>query len=83
MRTKPLRWKPKFSVVGIAGSVIGAFGFLLFFQQRGSVFPTTLVTIMTLVVSIFVGVAVPSFFRFIVFRRFNRALAQTPIPKDS
>jgi predicted membrane-bound spermidine synthase len=71
-----VRWRPKFSVVGIAGSVLGAIGVLVFLQQQGKVFPTTIVNIVTILIGIAVGIAVPSLTRLIAIRRINRALAR-------
>jgi membrane-bound ClpP family serine protease len=78
MSTQPrrIRWRPKFSVVGIAGSILGAIGVLVILQQRGSVYPTTVVEIVTLVIGLVIGVGVPSLFRLIAVRRINRRVAR-------
>jgi hypothetical protein len=72
----PVRWRPKISVVGIVGSVLGAIGTLVVLQQRGLVFPTTLVGIATILIGIGVGIGVPSLTRLIAIRRINRVLAR-------
>ena len=72
----PLRWKPKFSLFGIGGSIVASIGILLVLQQRGSVFPTSTVEIVALVIGFLAGVAVPSLIRLSVVRRYNRRFEQ-------
>jgi membrane-bound ClpP family serine protease len=78
MSTRPrrIRWRPKFSVIGIAGSILGAIGVLVILQQQGWVYPTTTVEIMALVIGLIIGVGVPSLFRLIAVRRINRRAAR-------
>lgn len=78
MSTQPrrIRWRPKFSIIGIAGSILGAIGVLVILQQQGWVYPTTIVEIMTLVIGFIVGVGVPSLFRLIAVQRINRRVVR-------
>ena len=68
-----VRWKPKLTVVGIGGGILGALGLLVVLQQRGLVFPTTTTGIVTVVGGVLFGVAVPSLARLVAVRRINRA----------
>ena len=72
----PLRWKPKFSLTGIGGSLVASIGILLVLQQRGSVFPTSTVEIVALAIGVLAGVAVPSLIRLSVIRRYHRRFEQ-------
>jgi hypothetical protein len=70
------RWKPRFSVIGIGGSVVGAVGVLVVLQQRGQVFPTLLVEIATVLIGLGVGIVLPSLGRVVAVRRINRTLSR-------
>jgi sorbitol-specific phosphotransferase system component IIC len=63
-------------VIGILGSLVGALGVLVVLQQRGQIFPTLSVEIVTLVIGLLVGIAVPSLARLIAVRRINRVLSR-------
>ena len=75
-RAGRVRYRPKVSVLGLASALIGSLAGLLFMQQRGSVFPTSTVGIVTIVVAVVSGVAVPSLGRVVATRRLNRRLAR-------
>ncbi len=75
-RKGPVRWRPKFSLIGIGGSIVASIGTLLVLQQRGLVFPTTVTEIVTLVIGLLAGIAVPSLIRLSVVRQYNRRFEQ-------
>jgi hypothetical protein len=71
-----VRYRPKVSVLGLVSALVGSLGGLLFMQQRGSVFPTSTVGIITIVVALVSGIALPSLGRVVATRRINRRLAR-------
>lgn len=78
MSARPNRvaWKPKLSVIGIAGGVLGAVGCVVFLQQAGSVFPTQNVVNGAFFGGLLAGVVLPSLGRAVAVGRINRALAR-------
>jgi len=65
----------RLSLFGIVGSVFGAIGVLVTLQQRGLVFPTTIVEIVTIIIGVLLGLAVPSLIRLRAVHRINRERA--------
>src|SRR5205823_5227597 len=69
-------YRPKLSVFAVLSSVVGAIAGLVFFQQRGSVFPTAAVGLITIVAGVVTGIVVPSLGRLVATARLNRRLAR-------
>ena len=75
-RVRRVRYRPKVSVLGLVSALVGSVAGLLFMQQRGSVFPTSTVGIITIVVALVSGIGLPSLGRVVATRRMNRRLAR-------
>ena len=76
MRPPRVRYRPRVSLLSLVSSVVGAPAILIFLQQRGSVFPTPKVELLTLLGGLAVGLIVPSLGQLVAVRRMNRRLAR-------
>ena len=72
---RDVRWRPRISVMGITGGVVGGASVLAMLQEYGRFFPTTAVAYRAVLVGAGVGIVVPSLARILAVRRANRRLA--------
>lgn len=70
-----VRWRPRISVMGISGGVLGGASVLAMLQEYGRFFPTTAVAYRAVLVGAGVGIVIPSLARIVAVRRANRRLA--------
>ena len=86
MTPRRVRYRPRFSLLGLVSGVLGALGSLVFLQQAGKVYPTAAVGIITLVLGLVTGLVLPSIGRLVANRRVNRRLARltasAPVTSD-
>jgi hypothetical protein len=66
------RWRPRLSVLGILGGLLGSLGSVVLMELNGNVFPTRRWTVEALVGGLLVGLIVPSLGNAIAAWRINR-----------
>lgn len=83
MTSGPMKWGPRFSVLGMLGGVLAGFGLLVLLQQAGTVYPTVTVAIAMLVGGLAFGIALPSLGVLLAVRRANnRRSTASPPPAE-
>ncbi len=82
-RVRPARWRPRLSVLGIAGALIGSVCAVVFMELNANVYPTRAWTIRAVIGGLLVGLVLPSLGSAFAVWRCNRkiaALRPTPAP---
>jgi hypothetical protein len=74
-RVPRARWRPRLSVLGILGGLLGSLGAVLLMELNGTVYPTRQWTIEALVGGLLVGLIIPSLGNAIATWRINRRRA--------
>jgi hypothetical protein len=74
-RPRRVRWRPRLSVLGILGGILGSAGAVVFMELNGNVYPTRRWTIEAVVGGLLVGLIVPSLGSVIAVWRINRRRA--------
>jgi hypothetical protein len=69
------RWRPRWSIIGTLGGIIGSLFTVFFMELNGTVYPTRAYTIKALVAGFLVGLILPSLARIVAVRRTNRRIA--------
>jgi hypothetical protein len=64
-----MKFRPRLSVLGVGGGIVGSFGGLIYMQQSGSVYPTLNVTIASVVIGLLLGAGIPTAIRSLGIRR--------------
>jgi hypothetical protein len=79
-QVRPVRWRPRLSVVGIVGGVLTGLGVVGALQQSGRVYPTDSVVVGAVAAGAVAGVVLPSLARLAAVRRLGaEARASAPI----
>jgi len=71
-----MSWRPRLSVVGTLGGLLGGSGVVVLLQQFSVLYPTLAVAIIGLVGGLAIGILVPSLGRVFRVRRVNRKLSR-------
>jgi hypothetical protein len=85
-RVPRARWRPRLSVLGILGGLLGSLGAVVLMELNGNVYPTRTWTVEALVGGLLVGLIIPSAGNAIAVWRINRrraarfALLPSPMP---
>ena len=74
-RYRPVRWRPRLSVIGVVSGLLGATGVVVLLQQAGQVFPTITLVIVAWVCGLLAGLVIPSLARLVAVGRINRRRA--------
>lgn len=72
IQLRRVRWRPKFSIVGMGSGVVGGLAAVVLLQETGKLFPSYEILGRALVAGLLVGILVPSLTRLIAVRRANR-----------
>ena len=70
-----IRWKPLFSIVGMASGVLLGLSILTLLHQNGTLYPTRMSVIVAAVTGLLFGIVVPSLMRLRAVKKANRRLA--------
>lgn len=70
-----IRWKPLFSVVGMASGVLLGLSILVLLHQNGTLYPTRKSVIIAAVAGLLFGIVMPSLMRLRAVSKANKRLA--------
>ena len=70
-----IRWKPLFSLVGMASGVLLGISILVLLHQNGTLYPTRNSVIIAAVAGLLFGIVVPSLMRLRAVSKANKRLA--------
>ena len=69
-----IRWKPLFSVVGMASGVLLGLSILVLLHQNGTLYPTRKSVIIAAVAGLLLGIVMPSLMRLRAVNKANKRL---------